>query len=175
MPRPLLLIFSGFFALLFGCASYGFVDDSGHVDGEGRRAPGPPLHVETILAPAHLSLDTSRLRRYLIDELELAGLQIVGAGHGPALACSVVDHRNRGFGHDVFVEVELNCQLFFTRDEPPGETFLVSGMGVDNLSRETPLAQAALVGTRRAEESAVADAVSQLIPGLTDALQRDIQ
>ena len=159
-----LLIFS------FGCASYGWADGSGQ---PADRDSSPTLvQVETLIAPAHLGLNVSKLRTILIEELELAGVMTVQDSTTPALRCTLSNESTRGFSSDIVGEIDLSCRLLSSADNRQQKTFDVVGLGGDAFSPTSPTAEAALVGSRRAEDRAAVDAITQVAPRIADELNR---
>lgn len=147
------------------CASYGFVDSPADADS------GPSLAVETLAAPAHLGLNHSELRSLLIDELEIAGVQVVDSSSTHVLMCTITDHRTTGFERDLVAEMDVACDIRAADADSTMRSFEATGLSTDQLGEDQSLPRSALGGTRRAGMTATADAFGRLAPDIADAVE----
>ncbi|TXD38606.1 hypothetical protein FRC98_06910 [Lujinxingia vulgaris] len=133
------------------CGPYRFANDT--------REPGRAVDVGSIAAPAELGLNTPQLQAILTDQIFSRGLAVTSQTPY-RLVCTVGAHRTTGFDQDLVSEVDVRCPLLFNGTLL--EVVEAIGVSADALATDTSPSLAALEAVERAEELAVADALSQI-------------
>lgn len=133
------------------CGPYRFAHDSGR--------SGRSITVASIAAPAEMGLNTPALRAILEDQIFSRGLA-TSARADYQVQCTVGAHRTTGFDHDLVSEVDVRCPLSFKGTLL--EVLEAIGVSADALDADIEQSLAALQAVDRAEELAVADALSQI-------------